>query len=210
MIPCVFTVQARHEKYWNVCTSKWFSDSGEFVARSKLVACQDSTGNDPPRISWFLGCLGLQNPAFAAYVQQGQQGKGMGAPNPAALTMPGAQDGTNHIRCVAYLYLSIPIPIITYYICTYIWSRVSCSHPTYAYTIIYTYIPPDVLPRMRFGICSESSFAYIYILVHFCTYTCYIRIHAHVSTVYIYIYTCYIYIYIHYLHIHIHITYIYI
>ena len=110
---------------------------------------------------------------------------------------------TNHIRCAAYLYLSISIPIITYYICTYIymWSRVSCSRPTYAYTIIYTYIPPDVLPRVRFGICSESSFAYIYILVYFCTYTCYICIHAHVSTVYIYIYM--LHIYIHYLHIHI-------
>lgn len=42
--------------------------------------------------------MGLQNPAFAAYVQQGQQGKGMGAPNPAALTMPNFADLPANLR----------------------------------------------------------------------------------------------------------------
>lgn len=70
MISCVFTVQARHEKYWNVCTSKWFSDSlaqCEFVARSKLVACQDSTGNDAPRSTKNLLISWLPRPAKSRF-----------------------------------------------------------------------------------------------------------------------------------------------
>eukprot|EP00434_Breviolum_minutum_P006332 symbB.v1.2.005586.t2/scaffold326.1/size228935/8 len=47
--------------------------------------------------------MGLQNPAFAAYVQQQgqQQGKGMGAPNPAALGMPNFADLPANLRAPA-------------------------------------------------------------------------------------------------------------
>ena len=106
---------------------------------------------------------------------------------------------TNHIRCAAYLYLSISIPIITYYICTYIYIYVVPCLVFTAHICIYNHI--HIHPAGCFTARAFWHLFWIQLCIHIHT-----SILLHIHMLHMYTRTCIycVYIYIYMLHIYIY------